>query len=125
MKVYCRGTGDARTTVGACVSVDILLILSYCGVIGIADDITKTLICFNNQRLNGINTMKKTPESNPIIRLRAAPTRGNAIKAMCAQCMGCTDDNIEPGFRALIRDCTSPQCALYAFRPYRPKQSAT
>jgi len=61
------------------------------------------------------------PETNPIIRAENRPTRGNAIKAMCAHCMGCTRTHLEPGFRTLIRDCTSKACPLYAFRPFQQK----
>lgn len=67
---------------------------------------------------------RSTPLNNPIARFRKNPTRPNAIKAMCANCMGCTDEEINPGFRSLIRDCTSPKCPLYAFRPYKEKVSA-
>ena len=50
-----------------------------------------------------------------------------AFDAMCAHCMGCTakeqgygeEDWIEPGFRKLIRNCTSPGCPLWEFRPYQ------
>ena len=58
-------------------------------------------------------------ESNPILRFRANSTRKNAIHAMCAHCMGCTDESIEPGFRADIRSCTSTKCPLHSFRPYQ------
>jgi len=61
-------------------------------------------------------------EHNPIKRLQQRPTRSNAIKAMCAYCMGCTADYIEPGFRASIQGCTAPQCPLYTFRPYQDKK---
>lgn len=57
--------------------------------------------------------------SNPMVRFRNKPTRGSAIKAMCAHCMGCTYESIEPGFRALVRDCTSTDCPLHSFRPYQ------
>ena len=42
------------------------------------------------------------PEHNPMVRLRAHPTRKKAIDAMCAHCMGCTDDYME---RGLVRNC--------------------
>lgn len=58
-------------------------------------------------------------EINPIIRLRAKPSRTNAIKAKCAECMGCTADHVERGFRELIRTCSSKACPLHAFRPYQ------
>ncbi len=58
-------------------------------------------------------------ETNPIRKFRQARTRGNAIKAKCAECMGCTDYHLERGFRDLIRACSSRDCPLHPFRPYR------
>ena len=58
-------------------------------------------------------------EFNPIIRALKRPTPLNAIKAMCAACMGCTETHLERGFRESIRDCTSKACPLYRYRPYR------
>ena len=46
-------------------------------------------------------------ETNPIRKFRQARTRGNAIKAKCAECMGCTDYHLERGFRDLMRACGS------------------
>ena len=63
-------------------------------------------------------------EINPILRLRAKPSRTNAIKAKCAECMGCTADRLERGFRELIRACTSKACPLHAYRPYQANLSA-
>lgn len=74
----------------------------------------------NFERIN-TGAPKSAPITNPILKYKSVPTRGNAIKAMCAHCMGCTKDHAEPGFREAIRDCTSPDCPLYAFRPYRNK----
>ncbi len=62
------------------------------------------------------------PEHNPMVRLRAHPTRKKAIDAMCAHCMGCTDDHMEPGFKAMVRNCTSYKCPLYEFRPFQKKE---
>lgn len=62
------------------------------------------------------------PEHNPIVRLRSHPTRKKAIDAMCAHCMGCTDDHIESGFKRLIRECTSYKCPLYQYRPFQAKE---
>jgi len=42
---------------------------------------------------------------------------------MCAHCMGCTKDHIEPGFRECIRNCTAPSCPLYFYRPYQDKET--
>lgn len=56
---------------------------------------------------------------NPIAIARERPrSRAWAIKAMCAHCMGCTLRRLEPGFRRLIRDCTSRDCPLHSHRPY-------
>ena len=63
-------------------------------------------------------------EINPIIRLRAKPSRTNAIKAKCAECMGCTADHLERGFRELIRACTSKACPLHSYRPYQANLGA-
>lgn len=57
------------------------------------------------------------PERNPIVRNIIKPTRGNAIKAFCAQCMGCNENHVEPGWREEVKNCTATKCALYTFRP--------
>lgn len=62
-------------------------------------------------------------EMNPLIRNMKKPTRKNAINAMCAHCVGCTMDDLEVGFRHMIRDCTATQCPLYLWRPYKPSTS--
>jgi hypothetical protein len=65
-----------------------------------------------------------TSEHNPIIRARSKPTSMRAaIDAMCAQCMGCSEQMIEPGFRNEIRDCSAPHCPLWLHRPYQVKQT--
>ena len=48
-------------------------------------------------------------------------TRGQAINAMCAHCMGCNADHMEPGFREAVRECVSVSCPLHPFRPYQKK----
>lgn len=54
---------------------------------------------------------------NPIVKLRMNPTsRPQAIKAMCAFCVGCTETHLEPGWRESIKNCTARQCPLYDFR---------
>lgn len=58
-------------------------------------------------------------EMNPILQYEKYPTRGKAIKAMCAHCMGCTREHMEPGFRQCIRDCTSEGCPLHRYRPFQ------
>jgi hypothetical protein len=57
-------------------------------------------------------------EYNPIIQFKKNPTRTNAIKAKCSECMGVTDERLETGFREMIRNCSSWACPLHSFRPY-------
>lgn len=63
--------------------------------------------------------MKK--ETNPVAKFANAEkqTRSLAIAAKCAECVGCTENHVEPGFRASVKECTSFQCPLYNFRPYK------
>lgn len=63
----------------------------------------------------------KTPLTNPILKFQASPTRTRAIKAKCAECVGCTSSSIEPGFRDTIRHCICRSCPLWQFRPYQVK----
>lgn len=64
------------------------------------------------------NRAKAKSEYNPIIKSRENHTsRARAIKAMCAHCMGCTTDRIEPGWLNEVRNCSAPHCPLYNFRP--------
>ena len=63
------------------------------------------------------------PNQNPIKRFQRTPTRKNAIDAKCAECMGCSSDYLEPGFRESISTCSSKGCPLYSFRPYRAEKS--
>lgn len=60
-------------------------------------------------------------EFNPLIKLETKATRGQAIKAMCAYCMGCTKDHIESGWRQEVAACSSRECPLFQFRPYKEK----
>jgi len=65
--------------------------------------------------------MKK--ESNPIIRFMSNPySRVAAIRAKCAECVGCTPEHLENGFKESISACTSHQCPLYTFRPFQRKE---
>jgi hypothetical protein len=64
-------------------------------------------------------------EYNPIIQYESKPTsKAAAIKAKCGECMGCTRDQVEPGWRDLVRNCTSFGCPLYNHRPFRGKANA-
>lgn len=44
------------------------------------------------------------------------PTRPLAIKIKCIDCMGGEE---EPGYRQLIKECSSHGCSLREFRPYK------
>jgi len=61
-------------------------------------------------------------EMNPIVKNLERSTRGRAIKAMCAHCMGCTAESLEPGFRTLIRDCASTHCPMGAKTIWRRRK---
>ena len=57
---------------------------------------------------------------NPVERYYILPkTPKRAIAAKCAGCMGCTKDHLEEGFKNEIRNCSSHDCSLYLFRPYK------
>ena len=59
---------------------------------------------------------------NPIARYQKnLNSRTLAINAKCAECVGCTPNHLEKGFRESISNCTSPSCHLYRFRPYQAK----
>lgn len=67
---------------------------------------------------------EKTIITNPIVKNKVKPTRKNAINAMCANCMGCTEEKAEAGFRNLIRECKSVDCPLHEWRPYKTEQES-
>ena len=59
-------------------------------------------------------------ERNPMRRFfLAGGSRKAAIDAMCAHCLGCSIDSVEPGYQAAIKHCRSEACPLWRFRPYR------
>lgn len=61
---------------------------------------------------------------NPIEQFQRNPHSGaRAIKAKCAECVGCTADHLEKGFKESISSCTAYLCPLHKFRPYRAKKS--
>ena len=41
------------------------------------------------------------------------PSRKRAIDAKCAECMGCTKNHLEEGFKKGIRNWTAPHCPLH------------
>lgn len=63
--------------------------------------------------------MNASPVNNPIAKFAIKATRSNAIKAKCAECMGCSATEMNPGFRTMVRECASRGCPLWAFRPYQ------
>ena len=64
-------------------------------------------------------------QPNPILQSKRNPrSRMLAIKAMCAQCLGCTEDHLEKDFRQSIRECSSPNCSLYELRPFTGRKTA-
>ena len=45
---------------------------------------------------------------NPIEQFQRNPhSRARAIKAKCAECVGCTADHLEKGFKESISSCTA------------------
>ena len=68
-------------------------------------------------------TERAAPITNPLLKYDQKKTRSNAIRAKCAECMGCSRQAIEPGFRAMIRECTSFRCPLYEWRPYQRSEA--
>lgn len=63
-------------------------------------------------------------QPNPILQYANKPTsRVAAIKAKCAECVGCSPDHLEKGFKESISDCSSYSCPLHSFRPYQAKTS--
>ena len=61
------------------------------------------------------------PPKTPWEKLAEHPTSmRKAITAKCHDCMGWGIDEPRPsGIVQDIRDCTSPRCPLYNFRPYK------
>ena len=62
--------------------------------------------------------------SNPLKQLETHPnSRVLAINAKCAECVGCTVNHLEMGFRHSISSCTSLSCPLHRLRPFQAKKS--
>ncbi len=66
-------------------------------------------------------------EFNLVRRAHANPnSKVRAIAAMCFQCMGGTGTTMpDPGWKHMIRTCTSTTCALYGHRPYKAHMTTT
>jgi hypothetical protein len=62
--------------------------------------------------------------SNPIQQfINNSTSRAYAVKAKCAECVGCTPDHLEKGFKESISSCLSYSCPLHRFRPYQQEKS--
>ena len=62
--------------------------------------------------------------SNPIQQfINNSTSRAYAIRAKCAECVGCTPNHIEKGFKESISSCSSYSCPLHRFRPYKRETS--
>ena len=62
--------------------------------------------------------------ANPFKQLEGNPTsRTAAIKAKCAECVGCNKKHVERGFKESISSCSSYSCPLHRFRPYQAEKS--
>ena len=61
---------------------------------------------------------------NPILQFQGHPSsRAYAVKAKCAECVGCTPYHLEKGFKDSISSCSSESCPLHRFRPYQANKS--
>ncbi|MBT3567158.1 MAG: hypothetical protein HN492_06715 [Porticoccus sp.] len=61
---------------------------------------------------------------NPIEQFQMNPSsKVRAIKAKCAECMGCTPNHLEKDFKESISSCSSHSCPLHKFRPYQREKS--
>ena len=61
---------------------------------------------------------------NPILQFQSRPSsRAYAVKAKCAECVGCTQNHLERGFKESISSCSSYSCLLHGFRPYQREKS--
>ena len=61
---------------------------------------------------------------NPILQFQSRPSsRAYAVKAKCAECVGCTPEHLERGFKDSISSCSAYSCPLYRFRPYQREKS--
>ena len=74
---------------------------------------------------NAISIALALVENNPIRQFAANPnSRAAAMKAKCAECIGCTPDHMERGFRASISECSSYSCPLHSLRPFQAKTTS-
>ena len=74
---------------------------------------------------NAISRALALVENNPIRQFAANPnSRAAAMKAKCAECIGCTPDHMERGFRASISECSSYSCPLHSLRPFQAKTTS-
>ena len=61
---------------------------------------------------------------NPILQFQSRPSsRAYAVKAKCAECVGCTPNHLEKGFKESISSCSPESCPLHRCRPYQANKS--
>lgn len=52
--------------------------------------------------------------------LEAAAAKPNSLKlAIRAHCYQCVGEDSDPGYKARVRDCCIPKCALWTHRPWQ------
>ena len=75
---------------------------------------------------NAANGIEHTVEHNWIKKAKLNPqSKSIAIKAMCFQCMGGTENELpDPGWKGAIKNCSAINCPLHGHRPYRGKEDA-
>ena len=62
--------------------------------------------------------------NNPLQQFHInSSSRAYAVKAKCAECVGCTPNHLERGFKESISSCSSYSCPLHRFRPYQREKS--
>ena len=66
-----------------------------------------------------------TRDHNPISRHLRSPSRKNADDAMCARCVGCTRDHLEPRFKEDIKNCSDNDCPMHKRRPYQKAEKTS
>ena len=61
---------------------------------------------------------------NPILRYQNNPnSRMRAIHVRCSECVGCTSNHLEKGFKESISACSSHSSPMHGFRPYQLEKS--
>lgn len=70
-----------------------------------------------NAQKNALKSLGMLQVSSPTQKAHAAPkSLRKAVTAFCYECVG---GDGEPGARNHVRNCTAPNCALFAVRPWQ------